>query len=206
MMWLSDNSPYRHLIIDLGAVLFAIDIPRSVEAFAALAGRPVAEMAPLLHDPLFLRFERGEETPDGFRNGLRERLGRSISDAELDAAWNALLLGVIPGRVELVAHLAKSFDVVLLSNTNQIHFDTLSQECEALFSQFGACHFSFRMGLRKPDPAIYHKVLALEGWDAQRTVLIDDGEANVQAARAIGMGGLLFTAEDDWGKWGVKRG
>ena len=49
--------------------------------------------------------------------------------------------------------------------------------------------------LVKPDPAIYHLALDRFGLDPAQTVFIDDNEANVAAAAAIGLIALHFTGE-----------
>ncbi|MEZ5247455.1 MAG: HAD family phosphatase [Acidimicrobiales bacterium] len=50
---------------------------------------------------------------------------------------------------------------------------------------------SSAVGLRKPDPAIYQHALAELGVAAADTVFLDDMVANVEAARAIGMHGIV---------------
>jgi putative hydrolase of the HAD superfamily len=50
---------------------------------------------------------------------------------------------------------------------------------------------SSAVGMRKPDPAIYHHTLAELGVEADRAVFLDDMQANVDAAMAIGMHGIV---------------
>lgn len=54
---------------------------------------------------------------------------------------------------------------------------------------------SSAVGMRKPDPAIYHHTLAELGVDAGRTAFLDDMPANVEAARAVGMHGIVVGAD-----------
>lgn len=54
---------------------------------------------------------------------------------------------------------------------------------------------SSAVGMRKPDPAIYHHTLAELGVTAERTVFVDDMPANVEAARTVGMHGVLVEAD-----------
>ncbi len=53
---------------------------------------------------------------------------------------------------------------------------------------------SAEVGLRKPLPAIYRRVLDGLGVPAARIVLVDDAEPNVEGARAVGMRAVLHTA------------
>jgi putative hydrolase of the HAD superfamily len=52
---------------------------------------------------------------------------------------------------------------------------------------------SSRVGLRKPDPAIFELVLRRLGVQPQRCLLVDDNLANVEAARALGIRALHYT-------------
>lgn len=50
---------------------------------------------------------------------------------------------------------------------------------------------SHEVGMRKPNPAIYHHTLRALGADAGRTAFLDDLAANVEAANALGLHGIL---------------
>ncbi|MDG2028080.1 MAG: HAD family phosphatase [Acidimicrobiales bacterium] len=50
---------------------------------------------------------------------------------------------------------------------------------------------SSAVGMRKPDPAIYLHTLAELDVAAERAVFLDDMDANVQAARDLGMHGIV---------------
>ncbi|GJM37202.1 MAG: phosphoglycolate phosphatase [Acidimicrobiales bacterium] len=54
---------------------------------------------------------------------------------------------------------------------------------------------SSAVGMRKPDPAIYHHTLAELGVAPERAVFLDDMDANVAAARDIGMHGIVVGAD-----------
>ena len=48
------------------------------------------------------------------------------------------------------------------------------------------------VGMRKPDPAIYRLTLERLGVEAQRTLFVDDTEANIDAARELGFVAVHF--------------
>jgi putative hydrolase of the HAD superfamily len=54
---------------------------------------------------------------------------------------------------------------------------------------------SSAVGMRKPDPAIYHHTLAELGVGAANTVFLDDMASNVDAAKAIGMHGIVVDGD-----------
>jgi putative hydrolase of the HAD superfamily len=53
--------------------------------------------------------------------------------------------------------------------------------------------YSCRLGLTKPDPAIYRKVLTALGADPGDVTFVDDRPPNVAAAAQVGLRALLFT-------------
>ena len=58
-------------------------------------------------------------------------------------------------------------------------------------SIFDAIVDSHEVKMRKPNPAIYHHTMELIGATPSRTVFLDDLQANVDAANAVGMHGVL---------------
>jgi HAD superfamily hydrolase (TIGR01549 family) len=61
-----------------------------------------------------------------------------------------------------------------------------------LLRRFDALAISAELGVMKPDAAAYRAVLAMLDMEAQTCVFIDDVPANVAAAQAIGMYGIVF--------------
>lgn len=51
-------------------------------------------------------------------------------------------------------------------------------------------------GVAKPDPAIYHIALRRLGVRPEEAVFVDDMAANVEAARALGIHGVLFRTRE----------
>ena len=58
---------------------------------------------------------------------------------------------------------------------------------------FDAVVISAEVGMRKPEERIFRHAVGLLGLDPAECVFIDDIEANVQAAEALGMTGVLHT-------------
>lgn len=182
----------RNLVFDLGGVLYAIDPPRTLAALTALR-RPDAGPA-LIEEayPLFAQLEAGLVQPPDFRARLRDLLTLEADDQAIDTAWNALLLGVIPGRMEALATLRQRYRLILLSNTNSIHQATIRDACAPLFAQFEHLFFSHVMHLRKPDPQIYLQAMQEAGMTPAESLFIDDILPNVEGARLAGLQGFHF--------------
>ena len=55
---------------------------------------------------------------------------------------------------------------------------------------------SSRELISKPDPAIYRLLCSRYGLEPRECVFIDDRPVNVEAARAVGMQGIVYTGMD----------
>lgn len=190
-----DPSAYKALLFDLGGVLYAIDVSRSVNAFQQLMPKDLPDSFPstdqILQHPIFRQFELGELSPSAFRDALRQAFGFDCRDAVLDEAWNALLLGPIAGRKEFLAELRKEYRLILLSNTNSIHYSTLLPETQPILDTFDSVYLSFEIGLRKPDQAIFDWVMDTEGLKPADLYFVEDSPANLIAAKSLGISGVL---------------
>ena len=187
----------KAIIFDLGNVLLPIDLSLTFEAFSAYSSLNSEEIADAIaQNHLWVPYESGLQSDAEFRNFLRERLNLTISDADFDDAFSALLLDFHPGVYEWIASLQSSFQLILLSNTSSIHAErftkvALGPEGQNLFSLFNQVYFSFEMGLVKPNPAIYHQVLAEQDFAAEEVLFFDDNVANINAAKSIGIPSFL---------------
>lgn len=192
-------SRIRHLLFDLGGVIINLEVPRTHQALGRLAGRDAVEMARQAKETdLFSRYETGACTDEEFRRGLRAFLGTDAPDAQLDAAWNAMLLDLPPARVELLGQLRGKYDLFLLSNTNDIHLREVnavlgrSTGVPALEDLFDRTYYSQRIGLSKPGAASFRYVLDHAGIRAEDTLFLDDLPENLRGAQQLGIHTVLI--------------
>ena len=94
------NRPVKTLMFDLGGVLYAIDIARTIEAFQQLlpADGQFPDQSRILAHPIFRQFEVGRLTPDAFRMQLRESFHLTGSDAQLRPDSNSTPVAGPEGR------------------------------------------------------------------------------------------------------------
>jgi putative hydrolase of the HAD superfamily len=194
----------RNILFDLGGVLYKIEYERVEQAFARLQASSslnstshAVRYTRFTQPVVFTQYEIGSISTATFRDGLRTELGLHGSDDEIDAAWNSMLLGVYDGREEMLAQLKPRFNTALLSNTNELHIAYVRDECTGIFSQLDRLFFSYEMGTRKPEPAIFQMALDALGWKADETLFIDDSPQHLQGAQTLGIHTLwLQNAED----------
>lgn len=185
---------YDTILLDLGGVLIDVDYHATARAFRALGHADFDRLySKAQQDHLFDGFETGALSPEEFRDRIRQVLDPSLSDAMIDANWNAMLGSIPPERIELVSRLKERYQVLLLSNTNAIHVPAF----EAIIARengitdfkalFHGAYYSCEIGQRKPEAASYRLVLERHNADPRRTLFIDDSIQHVHGARAAGL-------------------
>jgi len=182
----------KNIIFDFGGVIIDIDEQLTIKEFAKLGfGDPSKALSKEFIE-LVRKFERGIFTPDIFRNKLRDFLDISATDQEIDDAWNALLFDIPAARIEVIQEVKKNYNIFLLSNSNEIHYDLYLRDLQLRFDYnefdelFHKAYFSFDLHLSKPDDDIYEFVMYQEGLDPAETLFIDDRADNIEAARKLG--------------------
>jgi len=187
----------ENIIFDFGGVIMDINPAKTQQEFTRLSCMYVFKPKSVQDfQELVDRFEKGLIDSKQFRDETREILAlKKIDDKLFDAAWNMLLLDIPPQRMALLDALSTRYKLYLLSNTNLIHYQSFSAYIQQKFKNkkledfFEKTYLSFNMGARKPDPAIY-KAMIDDSWMVPaKSLFIDDTEANVKAAVALGIRG-----------------
>ena len=113
----------KNLIIDFGGVLIDLDRQRCLENFRKLGLPDVEVMLDLYHQQdFFQKYEKGLITSAEFREVIRGKIGKPVTDAQIDDAWNSFLVSIPTFKLDLLLELRKKYVVYLLSNTNEIHW------------------------------------------------------------------------------------
>lgn len=121
--------------------------------------------------------------------------------AELIWAWatrsEEMVAGPIDGTVEILAEL-KATGMACYALTN-MEAETYPRRRErfAFMRWFDGVMVSSQEGVIKPDPEIFHRLLARFGLRAPDTMFIDDAERNIAAAAALGFRAVRFTSPAD---------
>jgi putative hydrolase of the HAD superfamily len=116
----------------------------------------------------------------------------NFTDQEIDDAWNALLFDIPAERIKVIEEVKKNYKILLLSNSNEIHYDLYVRDLQLRFGYrefdelFDKAYFSFDLHLAKPDPDIYEFVMYQHKLKPEETLLIDDRPDNIEAARSLG--------------------
>ena len=174
------------IIFDFGDVFINLDKQATIVGLEKLGLKEWNEDL----NQLNMQFEKGLISEENFLLGIQQHLpGASIN--EISRAWNAILLDFPLYRLEFLQKLSKKYRLFLLSNTDSIHIDTFEQnKGVSFYSDFYQCfekvYFSFEIGLRKPDAAIFNCLIQKYELSPKHTLFIDDKKENTDAALLLG--------------------
>ncbi|CAM3748386.1 HAD family phosphatase [Mucilaginibacter galii] len=194
----------KNIIFDYGNVIFSIDFARVQQSLKELGISNVDEFyGHLQQDPIFDAFDRGQISAGQFRDRIREKSGNpELTDNEIDGAWNSILIGIADGNHDLLLKLKGKYRTFLLSNINEIHFSYIMKYLKDEYSfdnndhLFEKVYYSHFTGMRKPEPAIFEKVLKENNLNPAETLFVDDSPQHLAAAKALGIQTFLMTAPD----------
>lgn len=184
----------KNVVIDLGGVMIDLDRDRCVRAFERLGLNGMDRMLGLYRqEEPFLSVETGRIPVSEFYDGLRSMTGRDVSDRDFELAFEEFLVALPVERLAaLRAMRARGLRLYMISNTNSVMYDgwikrAFMQEGMRVGDYFDGIVTSFAEGVCKPDPRLFETVLRRYGLEAAESLLLDDSEANCEAARRLGM-------------------
>lgn len=188
-------SNIKNIIFDLGGVIIHLDQPRTDAALAELSGLSSDEFRALAAEHLgfFQTYERGEINNNVFLQELQQLLKTPASLPTLVEAWNSMLLELPAENVDTLRRMGDNYRLFMLSNTNEIHIAEVHNRLEAatglqdFSSLFEEVYYSQRLGARKPEARAFRHILETHGLQPAETLFVDDNEANIQGAQALGI-------------------
>ncbi len=184
----------KNILFDLGGVFLDINYQLTEQAFIDLG---IADFGQRFNqqfsNTLFEDLETGKIDPETFYEAFRKETGTDLSNKVIENAWNALLLDFPPERLEWLEMVGKKYPVYLFSNTNIIHYQCFMKMFEDKFEgksfndYFLKAYYSHELGLRKPYPHSYTKIMELEQLNPSETLFIDDTLKNIEGAKSAGL-------------------
>ena len=195
-------SNLKHIIFDLGAVLYDIDFKKTAKAFKDLGYSDFDSMYTQYHvDEIFERLEVGKISNSTFCDALIQKNKKIVTEKQITDAWNAILIGWRKESVEYLEPLAKKYNLYLLSNTNSIHQKAFLQSFTKetgkndFNSFFVKAYYSHEINLRKPNEDVFNFVVADAAIKPEETLFIDDSYPNIDAAKKLGFKTHLLLAD-----------
>lgn len=169
-----------------------LDRMRAVRNFQALgmkdADKVLGEYA---QQGPFGALESGAIDVAEFHRQMSALIPGGASDEDIDRAFISFLDGIPEKRLEALLALRKQFKVYLLSNTNELMWNTeikrqFSRNGRHIDDYFDGIVTSFVAKVMKPAPGIFNYTEKMLGIRPEETLFLDDSSANCEAAAALG--------------------
>jgi len=188
----------RNIIFDMGNVLIKFTPSQIVEEL----GIESKEDKELLLNTIFHTGEwhltdLGTMTEVDLWNSVSQKLPEHLRGYAHDIIleWDKNLVPV-PGMEEVVRMCKEAgYNVYLLSNASlrqPLYFPRIPGS-----QYFDGTVISAILGICKPDRKIYEYLLFKYGLKAEECIFIDDLPANIEAAKEVGIHGILFDGDID---------
>jgi len=148
-------------------------------------------------------YERGERSSKEFASRISELISASqeLTFPLFQDTWMSICISDTPEMERILKKLLPHIrPPVVLSNTNEMHWQKISQfPLMRRYFPNPAYHvLSFRYGYKKPDPRIFQEAIQKTGIEASSIAMVDDLEENVWIFEEMFGGiGIQFNCELD---------
>ena len=189
-------------IFDLGNVLFEAHLEKAVRTWSRLSGIDDNLIrSRFVFNENVEKFERGEIKATDFFAALDAQLGLGLSYEEMMEGWNSIFGPVLHQNYQAICTIATKIRVVALTNTNSIHYPLWTSFYENELRVFERIYVSSELGMRKPEPRLFHHVLKDCGVLPARAIVFDDYKDTIDMARELGMQAVLIDDISALPKW-----
>jgi FMN phosphatase YigB (HAD superfamily) len=186
---------YKAIIFDLGRVLVNFDFQRGYRALEGLCPYSAAEIpGRIFTTGLVNRFETGLIDSRDFYAQFSKHLGLSIDYSSFCGIWTSIFTDALLPE-SLLESLAARYRLVLLSNTNVIHFEMIRATFPHL-RHFHQLVLSYEIGAMKPQPETYQAAIEAARCRAEECFYTDDIQEYVEGARKMGIDAVQFESRE----------
>jgi putative hydrolase of the HAD superfamily len=183
------------LLFDLGKVLIDFNFESGVQALHAACSISRNRFEEVLWDETWIcRYERGEISTGEFHSYLRETASLTMELSDFRRVWSSVFLPGLLVSKDLLASLKKRYPLILVSNTNEAHFEFI-RSTYGVVDYFDHRVLSYEIGSLKPEREIYEHAIEVSGCRPEALFFTDDREENVLAARQLGIHAHQFRTE-----------
>ncbi len=185
------------IVFDLGNVLISVDRNKAYQRLLPQLPPKMAEL--LLNDkPAFEKLlvkptaalETGKASFDEFRSTVERTFGMPPGRLDFLSIW-CDMFSIDEEMVAFGESLSNRYGTWLASNTSKVHYDWILSRFPAV-AFYKAAALSYELGVMKPDPDYYEKVIRRLQIYPRTSVFIDDLPENVLSAVEAGMKGIVF--------------
>jgi glucose-1-phosphatase len=188
----------KTIIFDLGKVIVPFELDNQMKILETVCDLKHTEISEKIFaaEELGL-FETGKISAKNFFETLKELLGLRMNFDEFVTAWNSIFLLEPIISEDLIEKLSKKYRLIILSDTNELHFNFIKQNFPILrfFDDFV---LSYEVGFLKPAAEIFQAAVEKANCAANECLFTDDREGNIAGALKFGINAILFTSAEQF--------
>lgn len=180
------------VVFDLGNVLIPFDYQPLVNKLEAVEQNLGYNFLKFYKDNYNYHrsFERGDLSEDEFIEIMLSVLKHKI-DRQTFCEYFSRIFTENKEVADLLPKLKENYTLVMLSNTNSIHYEFGWKQYKFL-DYFDKLVVSYKVGAVKPEEKIYRAVESFTKKNSGEHLFIDDVAEYIDGARAIGWEGIQF--------------
>jgi len=198
-------NPVANILFDFGNVIMDIDSPGAFDRIAALRSPDLDEETYRKNIiSLAEKLEVDAISSDAFVEGILNDAASGVVAKNVVDAWNSMLVGVPRYRLGMLDSLKQNFNLLMLSNTNQLHIQWAHEHLESIhgiddFERrfFHDVYYSHEIKARKPEPGAFMHVINESFITPEKTLFIDDIQEHLDAAAELGFQTMLSPPEEE---------
>jgi glucose-1-phosphatase len=194
------------IYFDLGKVIIDFDHSRAAQELLKVTPLSLKEAMAVLSDgALVSEYETGQLSSQEHYRKVCRRLQMEVSIEKFREVWGSMFLPEPLLSESFLLALKQHYRLMLLSNTNEIHFDFLIQHYPIL-RVIEERLLSYQAGCMKPDARIFELAVKKAGVAPEKIFFTDDRTENIEAAQRAGIQALLFQSETQLKRDMLSRG
>ena len=185
---------YKAIVFDFGNVLCSLDRESFITKAAARSRLSEKELfATLWNNGLEQEYETGKFDSHGYYERIKSLASFDV-DYDYDtfvADFRQIIQPNPDGEAALVKARDLGYRTFVLSNTAFLHANLIfSNELMATIPELHI--LSYKVGVMKPNPGIWQRLLEYSGLKAEECFYIDDVEKYCDTARSLGFGAFQY--------------
>jgi len=181
----------KTIIFDLGNVIVKVDKSDQFRKMAKYCNKPISYISNFFEkSSMRMAFERGELNPKEYYEKVVRKLNCKISFTNFKKIYCDIFT-LNTDVAKLIKKLKKKFRLVLLSNTDKLHFEYIKNKYEIVGS-FDEHVLSYEVGHRKPNRSMFLNAIRKAKAISTNCVYVDDIPEFVHVAKLMGMKAFQF--------------
>ena len=186
----------KTIIFDLGKVILNFDhmlICEGIARYSKYSSNDVCQLG--FNSEIFELYDKGKVKSEDLFQWVLRRFDIDISYDTFKSVWSDIFSLNYPLEILLSSLKKNGYKLVLISNTNELHFDFIRENFKVI-ELFDDLVLSYRIGYSKPHKEIFREALKRVGLSPEECVYIDDIEEFCKAAEDMGINSIVYRSTE----------